>query len=164
LTESKANNTATGDLLLAARLGEELYAIPIECVEEILPALPIEGVPQCPSFVRGVVFVRGHLIPVISGAERLGIRNHQRPFEPHIVCLRIGDRLIGVEFDEAIDLVQLGDSPPLTANECGAEQGCLVCVVELDGVIIRLLDPKKLLGLEETAALSMIPKTGRDDG
>ena len=160
MTELKAHVVAAGNMLLAARLGEDLYAIPLEWVEEVLPALPMESVPQCPDFVRGVVFVRGHLIPVVSGAERLGIRNHTRPLEPHIICLRIGDRLVGVEFDEAIDLIQLGASPPLSAEEFGARQGFFVSVVELDGAIVRLLDPQRLIGLEEAAELTKLPKTG----
>ena len=57
-------------------------------------------------FVRGVVFVRGHLIPVVDAAERLGLREHQRPDEPHIVCLRVDGRLVGVELDEALDLLE----------------------------------------------------------
>ena len=160
MTESTANVVVAENLALAARLGENMYAIPIEWVEEILPALPIESLPQCPAFVRGVVFVRGHLIPVVSGAERLGLRNYNRPREPHIVCLRIDDRLVGVEFDEAVDLIRLGACPPLTADECGAQQGFFVGVVELDGAIIRLLDPQKLIGLEEGAELTNSPQMG----
>ena len=56
------------------RIGENLHAMPIDVIVEVLPALPIEAVPQCPAFVRGVVFVRGHLIPVLDAAERLGLR------------------------------------------------------------------------------------------
>jgi membrane-associated protease RseP (regulator of RpoE activity) len=68
---------------------KDLYAIPIATIEEILPALPIEAVPQCPDFVRGVIFLRGHLIPVLSASERLGFPSQQYLEEPTIVCLRI---------------------------------------------------------------------------
>jgi len=163
LTELKANVVAAGNLALAARLGHDLYAIPIECVEEVLPALPIESVPQCPAFVLGVVFVRGHLIPVVSGAERLGLRSHKRPPEPHIVCLRFGEQLVGVEFDEAIELIEFGADPPLAADELGAREGFFVSVIELNGSIVRLLDPRKLFGLKEAAELTTMPKTGHGE-
>ena len=55
---------------LIVRLGENLHGIPIEWVEEVLPALPIETVPHCPKCVRGVISVRGHLIPVLDAGER----------------------------------------------------------------------------------------------
>src|SRR5262249_41712409 len=73
--------------VLLVSLGNDLYAIPIAAVEEVLPALPIEPVPRCPRSVRGVIFVRGHLIPVLDAAEQLGCENHQRLDEPNIVCL-----------------------------------------------------------------------------
>ena len=159
MTKLFTQRRPAGITVLAVRLGTCLLALPIEAVEEVLPALPIEAVPQCPIFVRGVVFVRGHLIPVLNAAERLGMRDHQRPDEPHIVCLRQHERLIGVEFDEAIDLMELGMEEWLTADELGAEAGFLRGLVERDGQIIRLLDPEKLIANDELSALQQLPKT-----
>jgi len=144
--------------VLVVRLGETLLALPIEWVEEVLPALPIESVPQCPSFVRGVVFVRGHLIPVLSAAERLGMANHERPDEPHIVCLNRNGRLIGVEFDEALDLMNLDMEECLTAGQLGAESGFMRGLVDRDGLVIRVLDPEKLIANEEMSALRDLPQ------
>ena len=143
--------------VLVVRLGANLLALPIEWVEEVLPALPIESVPQCPRFVRGVVFVRGHLIPVLSAAERLGMVDYQRPAEPHIICLRQNHRLIGVEFDEALDLMDLNLEECLTAGQLSAESGFMRGVVDRDGLIIRLLDPEKLIANEELSTLRQLP-------
>ena len=136
--------------VLLVRLGKDLYAIPIVAIEEVLPALPIEEVPQCPDFVRGVIFVRGHLIPVLSAAERLGRKSHQLPDEPTIVCMRVGKRRVGVEFDEALDLMDLATANVLPSGEIGAREGFFTGVVERDGQLIRLLDPEKLTSQEET--------------
>lgn len=84
--------------VLLVRLGNDVYAIPIAWIEEVLPALPIETVPQCPEYVRGFIFVRGHLIPVVGAAERLGLSRLPASSEPNIVCLRVAHRLIGIEF------------------------------------------------------------------
>ena len=159
MTKLNTLRQPAGITVLAVRLGTSLLALPIEAVEEVLPALPIESVPQCPSFVRGVVFVRGHLIPVLSAAERLGMRDYLRPDEPHIVCLKHNNRLVGIEFDEALDLMELGTEDCLTADELGAETGFLRGLVERDGLIIRLLDPDKLIANDEVSALQQLPKT-----
>src|ERR1051325_7152124 len=137
-----------GKKLLLVRLGQDLYALPIAQIEEVLPDLPIEAVPNCPAFVRGVIFVRGHLIPVLSAAERLGVTTRQRPDDANIVCVRIGPRLVGVEFDEAIDLFDLDKIEVLPADEIGAAEGFFTGVVEHDGRLIRLLDPEKLTSQE----------------
>jgi len=159
LTGLSPDVAQAGTQVLAVRLGKDLHAIPIMAIEEILPALPIESVPQCPAFVRGVVFVRGHLIPVVDAAERLGLRDHQRPVEPHIVCLRVGNRLMGVEFDEALDLLDIGPGEILPAERMGGQPGFFAGAVERDGQIIRMLDPEKLISDEESESLGRIPQT-----
>lgn len=153
LTQLKMDSVGTGITVLAVRLGEDVHAIPIDAVEEVLPALPIESMPQCPAFIRGVVYVRGHVIPVLDAAERLGLHEHQRPLEPHIVCLRIGDRLIGVEFDEALDLIEIDPTKLMAAERIGARHGFFSGVIDHDGQMIRLLDPDRLLAEEETAEI-----------
>jgi purine-binding chemotaxis protein CheW len=142
--------TVAEEKVLLVRLGKDFYAIPIASIEEVLPALQIEEVPQCPDFVRGVIFVRGHLIPVLSAAERLGRKSHQLPDEPTIVCMRVGKRRVGVEFDEALDLMDLATANILPSAEIGAREGFFTGVVERDGQLIRLLDPEKLTSQEET--------------
>lgn len=159
MTKSEPKASPRTVLALTVRLGENLHAIPISAVEEVLPALPIETIPQCPGFVRGVVFVRGHLIPVLDAAERLGIKNHQRPPEPHIICLRVGDRLVGVEFDEALDLVELNEVDSLSAEEVGAQRGFFARVLEQDGLVIRLLAPERLLQPQEAELMENVSRT-----
>lgn len=159
MTESDVAGSTVSGLMLTVRLGEDLHAIPIQAVEEVLPALPVESVPNCPAFVRGVVFVRGHLIPVLDAAERLGLVEHQRPVEPPIVCLRIEDRLIGVEFDEALDLVELDSPMVLPADVMTRTPGALSAIVESGGRLLRILDPNKLIESAETAELERVPRT-----
>ena len=146
-------------MALLVRLGENLHALPITAVEEVLPALPIETIPQSPPFVRGVVFVRGHLLPVLDAAERLKVKNHEQLPEPHIICLRVGDRLVGVEFDEALDLIELSHcDDSLSAEDVGAETGFFAGVLEQNGQIIRLLNPEKMMVTEELETLESIPR------
>lgn len=159
MTDTSANSVRGRQLVLAVRIGENLHAMPIDVIEEVLPALPIEAVPQCPAFVRGVVFVRGHLIPVFDAAERLGLRNHVRPPEPHIVCLRIGTRLVGLEVDEALDLIDIPLNTALSVEEVNAQSGFLSGLVELDGQVIRILDAERMIAPREAVALEPLPRT-----
>jgi purine-binding chemotaxis protein CheW len=152
LTDSSSQSSCLPQPALAVRIGKNLHAIPLDAVVEVLPALPIETVPQCPAFLRGVVFVRGHLIPVVNAAERLGVTDGPPAMEPHIVCLQIGERLVGVEVDEAIDLIHLERGTRLSAREIGAREGFFSAVVDLDGSLFRILDPNQFRVQEEMAA------------
>jgi len=157
MTQSATPSVTPGDQVLVVRLGAGLHAIPVAAVEEILPALPVEPVAQCPPFVRGVVYVRGHLIPVLDLAERLGMADHVRPAEPHIVCLRWSGRLVGVQVDEALDLMKLPDTAGLSAELLGAGSGLIQSVIERDGQIVRLLNPARLVAPDEAPGLSEMP-------
>ena len=145
--------------MLTFRLGESVHALPIAAIEEVLPALPVEAIAQCPAFVRGVVFVRGHLIAVFSAAERLGLTQYRPPREPHILCLRWKNRLVGLEVDEALDLVELRLAAVLSAADMATGPSMLKAVVEHQGQIIRLLDPARLLSPGEAQGLEQLPTT-----
>jgi chemotaxis signal transduction protein len=101
------------------------------------------------------------LIPVLDAAERLGLKDHHRPLEPHIVCLRIDDRLIGIEFDEALDLLDLESLESLSSQQVGAKAGFFSGVVERDGRIIRLLDPNQLFNPQEASELEQVSRTAQ---
>lgn len=159
MTPSESPVKLARRLVLTFRLGEDLVAVPIEAVEEVLPALPLEQVPNSPAFVRGVVFVRGHLIPVLNTAERLGRTDHPRAADPHVVCLRVGGRLIGLEVDEALDLEDLTNVDSLTPREIGGQEGLLASMVEHRGRVVRLLNPERLIAKDESIELEGVPRT-----
>jgi len=63
---------ATSDRYLTFRLGTQVYAVPILDVLEILEYRELTGVPMMPPFVRGVLNLRGRVVPVIDLATRFG--------------------------------------------------------------------------------------------
>jgi purine-binding chemotaxis protein CheW len=140
LVQSTLSDAAQLGLALLVRLGPSLHGLPVAAIEEVLPNLPIEPAPHCPPHVKGVIFVRGHLIPVIDSRRRLGMDGDDRSPDPHIVCVRSGGKLIGLEVDEAIDLVDLRGAELLPADDLGGGAGLLVGLMERDGEVIRLLD------------------------
>ena len=150
-----ANSLSGFQLALAVRIGGILHAIPIQSVEEVLPALPIEIVPQCPSYLRGVVFVRGQLIPVLDAAERLGIRNHVRVSEPPIVCLRVETHLVGLEVDEAVDLIDVPRTL-LAIEDVNIHGGFLSGFVEQEGQLIRILNVERMIAQQEADELKSL--------
>ena len=103
-----------------------------------------------------MVFVRGHLIPVLDSRERLGLPEQDRADDPHIICVRAHGRLVGLTVDEALDLITLDYGALVGAEALGAQAGFFVGLVEQNGQIIRLLDPDKLLGHDEARRLESV--------
>lgn len=137
------------------RLGETIHAIPLEYVDEVLPALPIETIPHAPAYLRGAVLIRGAIVPVVNVAMRLGLKEHVRPPEPPIVCLFLGGRRIGVEVDEALDLVDWSRGVYVDAGDLRIQDELVAGMVELDGHAIRLLNPERLLATEDAGSLRL---------
>jgi chemotaxis signal transduction protein len=139
--------------------------LPLEAVEEVLPALPIDPLPQCPDALRGVIFVRGRLIPVIDAAQRLGVAR-SRPLEPPIVSVRLPGGVVGIEVDEVLDLLDLVVPPALSTDASDSSRisiplgreraagdatsqdsdraGAMIAAVDVDGQTVRLLDAQRL--------------------
>jgi len=154
MTESRFGPATGEGVYLAIRIGGVVHAVPIGFVEEVLPALPVETIAQLPVFMRGVIFVRGHLIPVLDGAERLGLPSDPHRAEPHLLCLNINGRLIGLEIDEAIDLMELPETGRIPVPELGGNFPFLSAVMDHQGEIVRILDPEKLFNPEEISRLA----------
>ena len=150
---------ARTEVVLTLRLGRALYALPLASVVEVLPFLPIATLPGCPEFLLGVVFVRGHLIPILDAAERLGLRNHTRVADPHIVCVEIRGRLVGILVDEALDLAELPTTAALGHEDLGLHAGFFRGAVHHAGETIRLLDATRVVLDAEMVAIRELPAT-----
>lgn len=135
--------------VLTVRVGEHLFAIPIESIDEVLPSLPVESVPLCAPAVRGVVHVRGELIPVLDSAALMNLEREAERVDPHIVCLRHDDHRVGVEVDEALDLAELPAESGLSPKDFGTAQSVLKAVLEIEGRVVRLFDPASLIASAE---------------
>lgn len=143
--------------LCVVRLGSETYAIDLRRIDEILPVPAVTPLPKAPSFLEGVVRLRGEVLPVVDARKRLGVTpaaaaprtpsGKQRHSERLVVC-RIGTRRVGVLVDAVaqvrrVDRNTLKPAPLPSAHVLG---------VTGDGAqLTMLLDVKALLTEEPVA-------------
>lgn len=132
---------------LTVWIGGVLHAIPLVVIEEVLPALKIEPVAGMSEFIKGMVFVRGHLIPVLNVASILQLPPPETR-EPHLVCLRVHGRIIGIEVDEAIDLVEFPEEGRISVPDLVGQTRLISAVLDYHGELIRILNPEHILNLD----------------
>ncbi len=91
--------------LLAVRVGNDVYGLPTESVREIIKVVEITEVPRMPSFVPGIISVRGAIIPVIDLRVRLatGVVQNARSTRIVIVAAAAGQRF-GLMVDGVVGL------------------------------------------------------------
>ena len=97
-------------------LGEEEYGIEVEKVKTVERLMPITRVPKTPGFVKGVVNLRGIVVPVIDLRGRFGLPETEPTEQSRIIIVNSGDMEVGFIVDQANDVTDINtdqiDLPP----------------------------------------------------
>lgn len=134
--------------LVVVTLGREEYALPIQQVQEIIPYAEPRAVCSPEPWIRGVISLRGRIIPVWDLALRLGLQ--AEPAEAQkIVIVETATGTAGVIVDEVEEVLtvrpeQLEDIP-------GADLDLLQAIAKIDDRLVILLAPDRLIGAASAA-------------
>ncbi len=145
--QAAAGGRRRGGKYLTFFLGEEEYGIEILRVNEIIGMLPITPIPQTDPWVRGVVNLRGKVIPVLDLRLKLGMEPAEETEETCIIVVQMQGTLIGVIVDKVsevldIDEAQVEDPPALGM---GVETDLLLGIGKAEGKVKLLLDIDRVL-------------------
>ncbi len=116
-------------LYLTFQLEEELFALDVSQVREILDLTSITKVPKAPEFMLGVINVRGSVVPVVDLRTKFGLPMTDTTVDTRIIIMetRLGDRLtvLGAVADSVNDVVELEpgqiQEPPSLGNRWKSE-------------------------------------------
>ena|SRR5579875_79385 len=143
---------------LSFYLGSEEFAIPVSSVREIIGLQDITPVPQTPIYVRGVLNLRGRVIPIIDMRRKTGLPDIE--YGPHacIIVVQIqaetGFVPVGVVVDGVSEVVNITAADMEDMPELGAESHAyLLGVAKLKGKVKILLDIDRLLNNREILTL-----------
>jgi purine-binding chemotaxis protein CheW len=139
------------------RLDKEEFGAPIASVQEIVrvPEQLIR-VPQAPSFVEGVINLRGTVLPVIDLRQRLGLQQVERTDRQRIMVFLISDVRTGFIVDQVAEVLRIPKAAIEPAPQLSAEQSQLLsrmANLEKQKRMVQLLDPPHLMGKKELKAL-----------
>jgi purine-binding chemotaxis protein CheW len=109
MTSSDSEQQLSGEMahLVCFRLGDEEYGIEISGVQEINRMMPITRVPRAPEFMKGVINLRGQLIPIIDLRLRFGMPSVEATKSTRIVVAEIGHSRVGMIVDGVSEVVKL---------------------------------------------------------
>ncbi|TAJ07394.1 MAG: chemotaxis protein CheW [Nitrospirae bacterium] len=126
--------------------GEE-FAVDILSVQEIIRMVEITRVPKSPSFVEGVINLRGRIIPVLDLRRRLGVPEAARTAQSRIVVVMVRGRVVGLVVDSVSEVLRIPKSAMEPAPSLGATVGAefIQGVGRLEDRLLTLLDLKRLL-------------------
>lgn len=136
---------------LTFRLGGAEYGVGILQVREIVAPTSITPVPQTPPYVRGVMNLRGRVIPVVDLGEKLGAGAAQRNAEACIIVVDV-DGLAGLLVDAVCDVLELCSAQiaPLPASRAvmPVDRGYVTGLAQGREALTILLDIERVLARE----------------
>ncbi len=140
------------------RLDKEEFGVPIESVQEIV-RVPDEltHVPKAPSFVEGVINLRGAVLPVIDQRRRLGLPDAERSDRQRIMVFLLDGTRTGFIVDSVAEVLKISKSAIEPAPALSEEQSRLIARVanlERDKRLIQLIEPSYLVADEDRARLA----------
>ena len=146
---------------LTFRLDGQLYGASIVHTEQIISMMPVTVMPEYPAYAKGVIDLRGTIVPVIDLRLRFGKQEAAYTERTCIITCRMDNDLVGFivdEVDAVIDISQDAISPPPRVSEDPATR-YLTGIARVDGEngarekIVLCIDASKILRQEEFRAL-----------
>jgi purine-binding chemotaxis protein CheW len=155
------NTAFTGGKYMTFRLGGEEYAIEILKVREIIGVLPMTRIPNKVNALRGVINLRGRIIPVVDVRQRFGLTKSEIGEQTVIIVVQYEQNgmplTIGLLVDEVLEVLKL-DKDQIEAQPeygTGASRAQFVeGIAKLDQRMLFLVHLERMLESEEAKSLS----------
>ena len=133
---------------VAFRLADEIYGIPIMLVHEIIRSCDITQIPRTADYVRGVVNLRGKIVPVIDLRKRLGLPDVEQTNSTRIVVVEVDENVVGMIVDAVTEVFRIPESqiePPVELV-ADVENDLIRGVGKKEDQLIILLDIPRTIG------------------
>lgn len=105
--QQQTGSEIDGGKFLTFFLGQEEYAIEILKVQEIIGLMTITPVPKMPDYIRGVLNLRGKIVPVMNLRTRFGLEEIEDTDETCIIVIQQGQYLMGILVDKVSEVVDI---------------------------------------------------------
>ncbi len=133
--------------LICLRIGEQEFCVDIMAVREIRGWTEATALPQAPAFVRGLINLRGVVLPIVDLAVRFGLPPSGATARNVIIVVQIGTQQVGLLVDEVSDILTATDDSIQPTPDLGSDtakefvrgliaiDGRMICLISLDHVL-----------------------------
>lgn len=133
--------------LVVFRLDAEEYGVPIDAVREVVRVADVTRVPHAPAHIRGVMNLRGRILPIVEIRTRLGLTPAEVTPASRVVVVDVAGRMLGLLVDSVGQVARVGErhvaAPPEEVRSAGAE--AVVGVARVGQRLLVLLDLSRAL-------------------
>lgn len=142
-----ANSGGLGRELISFRIGDQEFCVDIMEVREIRGWTPATALPQAPAFVRGVINLRGAVLPIVDLGARLGLGTAEPTARHVIIVAQVQNQVVGLLVDAVSDILTVTDDQIQPTPDVASEmvrtfvrgllaiEGRMVSFISLDRVL-----------------------------
>jgi len=137
--------------LVTFKLGSEEFGVDILKVQEINKMMSITKIPNAPTFIEGVINLRGKIIPIIDLRKRLGFKNQEYDKSTRIIVVELDGLVLGFIVDSVSEVLRIPENTiePPPSMVAGIESEYIEGVGKLDDRLLILLELKKIFSSPE---------------
>jgi purine-binding chemotaxis protein CheW len=142
---------ATGQEFLVFTLGAEEYGIDILKVQEIRGYDNVTRIANAPSFIKGVINLRGIIVPIVDMRVKFNLGRVEYDNQTVVIILNVAHRVVGMVVDGVSDVLTLAPEQVMPAPEFGAALASeyLTGLGTVEGRMLILMDIEKLMTSRE---------------
>lgn len=157
-----AEINSTTNQYLTFTLNKDIYALDIASVREVLELTPITRIPRTPKFMRGVINLRGHAVPVVDMRLKFGMSRTKDTINTCIIIVEVSfdgeSTVMGALADSVREVIELTENmieePPRMGTTIKTE--FIRGMGKQDDDFVIILDINKILSVEELAMLKSV--------
>ena len=148
--------THAGGEFLTFRLGAEEYGIDILRVQEIRSYEPPTRIANAPAFVKGVVNLRGVIVPIVDLRLKLGCESAEYNGFTVVIVLNVKGRVVGAVVDSVSDVLELAHDAIKPAPEmaCAIDSGFITGIGNVADRMLILMDIEQLMASQDMGLIS----------
>jgi purine-binding chemotaxis protein CheW len=131
--------------IVAFKLGEEEYGLDIKFVQSIERIQQITRVPNAPSYVKGVINLRGNVTPVVDLRTKLNFEPANFTSDTRVIITKNGDIELGYIVDQTRDVIDVNTNDIESASTIGTNSEFFEGIAKINGRLIILLNLEELM-------------------
>ena len=154
----QAHGPASGEYL-TFRLGEEEYGIDILKVQEIRSYEPPTRIANAPDFIKGVVNLRGVIVPIVDLRLKLGCPTVEYNGFTVVIVLNVRNRVVGAVVDSVSDVLELSRDairPAPELNAAAVDTSFITGIGAVNDRMLILMDIEGLMASDEMGLINSI--------
>lgn len=162
-TVASAEHDAQKGKYMTFKAGNECFGLKIQYVNEIISFQPITAIPETEDYIKGLINLRGKIIPVIDVRLRFRQPAYEYNDRTCIIVIDVKSTVVGLIVEQIAEVVEIKEEnilPPPSIGRADKVQNKYVYGIGKVGDAVKLLlDPDKLLNDEELSALEQAGET-----